>query len=63
MTNTIDFYDRNAKNYISDTRGIEFTVTQDEFLKHLHSGDRIYMLRSNMEQRKWSDTAAFHGYD
>jgi SAM-dependent methyltransferase len=41
MNKTIDYYDNNAELFISGTRDIDFTYTQDKFLSYLNEGDLI----------------------
>ena len=38
MNHTITYYNQNAQSFIESTVDVEFTSTQDEFLKHLTQG-------------------------
>ena len=38
---TLDFYNKNADTFVSDTISVDFKQTQDKFLNHLNPGDSI----------------------
>ena len=41
MSNTIDYYDQNAANFIESTQAVDMHLAQDRFLALLPSGSRI----------------------
>lgn len=38
---TLDYYNKNAETFVSDTISVDFNETQDKFLNHLNPGDSI----------------------
>ena len=41
MNKTLDYYNKNAEKYVESTVNVEFSMTQDRFLKHLKKGVKI----------------------
>lgn len=41
MTDTIEYYNSNAKQFAESTRDIEFTELQDKFLDYINPGGRV----------------------
>lgn len=41
MSNTIDYYNKNADAFAKDTQLLDFRVTQEKFLSYLKAGDLI----------------------
>lgn len=41
MSNTIDYYNKNADAFAKETQSLDFSVTQEKFLSYLKEGDLI----------------------